>query len=139
MIRRPPRSTRTDTLVPYTTLFRSQPRRSGICRLALFDNRAPDAGDAVERILAPQSRRCMEPKLADRFALSGAHNHRAARSPRASSLPAHNLAQSFPLPGAVQLCPDRKHPLAPGLQVAFEALPQHARFCVKERANLDII
>src|SRR3546814_16107747 len=26
MIRRPPRSTRTDTLVPYTTLFRSQPR-----------------------------------------------------------------------------------------------------------------
>src|SRR3546814_16640152 len=30
MIRRPPRSTRTDTLFPYTTLFRSQvPRRFG--------------------------------------------------------------------------------------------------------------
>src|SRR3546814_11094406 len=28
MIRRPPRSTRTDTLFPYTTLFRSNPRRS---------------------------------------------------------------------------------------------------------------
>src|SRR3546814_6759328 len=28
MIRRPPRSTRTDTLVPYTTLFRSAMRRS---------------------------------------------------------------------------------------------------------------
>src|SRR3546814_10848225 len=28
MIRRPPRSTRTDTLFPYTTLFRSQRRRS---------------------------------------------------------------------------------------------------------------
>src|SRR3546814_5996062 len=28
MIRRPPRSTRTDTLFPYTTLFRSGPRRS---------------------------------------------------------------------------------------------------------------
>src|SRR3546814_7261681 len=27
MIRRPPRSTRTDTLFPYTTLFRSPPRR----------------------------------------------------------------------------------------------------------------
>src|SRR3546814_1777225 len=27
MIRRPPRSTRTDTLFPYTTLFRSSPRR----------------------------------------------------------------------------------------------------------------
>src|SRR3546814_10868727 len=29
MIRRPPISTRTDTLVPYTTLFRSRPARSG--------------------------------------------------------------------------------------------------------------
>src|SRR3546814_18215467 len=30
MIRRPPRATRTDTLFPYTTLFRSQHRISGI-------------------------------------------------------------------------------------------------------------
>src|SRR3546814_10982194 len=31
MIRRPPRSTRTDTLFPYTTLFRSPgPRRGGL-------------------------------------------------------------------------------------------------------------
>src|SRR3546814_15536756 len=29
MIRRPPRSTRTDTLFPYTTLFRSNSSRSG--------------------------------------------------------------------------------------------------------------
>src|SRR3546814_7551824 len=29
MIRRPPRSTRTDTLFPYTTLFRSRTKRSG--------------------------------------------------------------------------------------------------------------
>src|SRR3546814_2563874 len=29
MIRRPPRSTRTDTLFPYTTLFRSSARRAG--------------------------------------------------------------------------------------------------------------
>src|SRR3546814_2173003 len=29
MIRRPPRSTRTDTLFPYTTLFRSAHRRTG--------------------------------------------------------------------------------------------------------------
>src|SRR3546814_2877917 len=35
MIRRPPRSTRTDTLFPYTTLFRSRrcpPGRGGCCR-----------------------------------------------------------------------------------------------------------
>src|SRR3546814_8826822 len=32
MIRRPPRSTRTATLVPYTTLFRSRPLRPGAAR-----------------------------------------------------------------------------------------------------------
>src|SRR3546814_3687495 len=31
MIRRPPRSTRTDTLFPYTTLFRSEARRRRGC------------------------------------------------------------------------------------------------------------
>src|SRR3546814_16244921 len=30
MVRRPPRSTRTDTLFPYTTLFRSPARRRGV-------------------------------------------------------------------------------------------------------------
>src|SRR3546814_10706737 len=30
MIRRPPRSTRTDTLFPYTTLFRSLPKANGL-------------------------------------------------------------------------------------------------------------
>src|SRR3546814_11596111 len=32
MLRRPPRSTRTDTLFPYTTLFRSQPPRRCLCQ-----------------------------------------------------------------------------------------------------------
>src|SRR3546814_619763 len=31
MIRRPPRSTRTDTLFPYTTLFRSKPHTASTC------------------------------------------------------------------------------------------------------------
>src|SRR3546814_15537194 len=35
MIRRPPRSTRTDTLFPYTTLFRSLAARGGLRRGAL--------------------------------------------------------------------------------------------------------
>src|SRR3546814_2868906 len=34
MIRRPPRSTRTDTLFPYTTLFRSVPLRDEVVDLA---------------------------------------------------------------------------------------------------------
>src|SRR3546814_20601464 len=33
MIRRPPRSTRTDTLFPYTTLFRSEMERTGELRI----------------------------------------------------------------------------------------------------------
>src|SRR3546814_486689 len=40
MIRRPPRSTRTDTLFPYTTLFRSQ----------RTDHVKHDSGDPVGRI-----------------------------------------------------------------------------------------
>src|SRR3546814_3418877 len=41
MIRRPPRSTRTDTLFPYTTLFRSLLERCGVgSRLVSFDANA---------------------------------------------------------------------------------------------------
>src|SRR3546814_8954036 len=49
MIRRPPRSTRTDTLFPYTTLFRSARRRSR-SRLRLSRSAAlrADAGRADE-------------------------------------------------------------------------------------------
>src|SRR3546814_19621447 len=36
MIRRPPRSTRTDTLFPYTTLFRSQGRGSAANSLVCY-------------------------------------------------------------------------------------------------------
>src|SRR3546814_1452294 len=41
MIRRPPRSTRTDTLFPYTTLFRSGTSRA-VCRTLLPVARAPE-------------------------------------------------------------------------------------------------
>src|SRR3546814_13331753 len=40
MIRRPPRSTRTDTLFPYTTLFRSRKRHVGDDRHASHPHRA---------------------------------------------------------------------------------------------------
>src|SRR3546814_11882339 len=60
MIRRPPRSTRTDTLFPYTTLFRSEtppaarllpldrlgvPARGARLRKRLFGHRLADVGD----------------------------------------------------------------------------------------------
>src|SRR3546814_1616403 len=44
MIRRPPRSTRTDTLFPYTTLFRSQVDRRMV------------AGTEIDRVFEPQER-----------------------------------------------------------------------------------
>src|SRR3546814_10648135 len=41
MIRRPPRSTRTDTLFPYTTLFRSVIRRAGRNKLFVYPTYLP--------------------------------------------------------------------------------------------------
>src|SRR3546814_15039219 len=49
MIRRPPRSTRTDTLFPYTTLFRSQ----AVAVPHLF---GPQLGNRVQRTVPDQSR-----------------------------------------------------------------------------------
>src|SRR3546814_5803329 len=45
MIRRPPRSTRTDTLVPYTTLFRSVPRRQHHPYLRFTEHEAVAGGE----------------------------------------------------------------------------------------------
>src|SRR3546814_11664668 len=45
MIRRPPRSTRTDTLFPYTTLFRSDDR--GAAGLEPFENLPLRIGDRL--------------------------------------------------------------------------------------------
>src|SRR3546814_5807697 len=55
MIRRPPRSTRTDTLFPYTTLFRSlgclcRPRRGTASLRRAFGNQRPD-----QRKFAPEA------------------------------------------------------------------------------------
>src|SRR3546814_9478796 len=44
MIRRPPRSTRTDTLFPYTTLFRSRPDRT----VAVPDHNVPTTPDRAQ-------------------------------------------------------------------------------------------
>src|SRR3546814_3310409 len=50
MIRRPPRSTRTDTLFPYTTLFRSP----ALLRTALRDAAGPAAADDPAVVLLSQ-------------------------------------------------------------------------------------
>src|SRR3546814_3434722 len=68
MIRRPPRSTRTDTLFPYTTLFRSVGRRCGAGSwprvrpparledlLALAGRRRSAAAGGLERLREPEA------------------------------------------------------------------------------------
>src|SRR3546814_12318187 len=49
MIRRPPRSTRTDTLVPYTTRFRSIGRRQRSDVVDRFDQRHRAVGKLTQR------------------------------------------------------------------------------------------
>src|SRR3546814_4146645 len=55
MIRRPPRSTRTDTLLPYTTVFRSHPWRAAARRLSVADPRPGEEVGLVGRSGAGKS------------------------------------------------------------------------------------
>src|SRR3546814_9779351 len=59
MIRRPPRSTRTDTLFPYTTLFRSlRNKRAPVVKVhATSRNRAREETSRARRSDNPRSRR----------------------------------------------------------------------------------
>src|SRR3546814_7665656 len=54
MIRRPPRSTRTDTLFPYTTLFRSRVRHERMLDLGGGEPMARDVHDVVHAAQQPQ-------------------------------------------------------------------------------------
>src|SRR3546814_10695820 len=84
MIRRPPRSTRTDTLFPYTTLFRSLNLFDSGRRRAQVDIRKADYGELADnyRQTVLGAVRNVEDALANAAALSGQENelHRAARS-----------------------------------------------------------
>src|SRR3546814_7922908 len=79
MIRRPPRSTRTDTLFPYTTLFRSSNRSAGATRrgghvLALQDLDIP-AAQAFGKAALPV-------RAADHKQILYAHDQRRGASQR---------------------------------------------------------
>src|SRR3546814_14973585 len=76
MIRRPPRSTRTDTLFPYTTLFRSRAEREEALSLARIElenlaamlRSADEERVALERSLEPRRGRIMELQLQEQAA-----------------------------------------------------------------------
>src|SRR3546814_17442147 len=67
MIRRPPRTTRTDTLFPYTTLFRSEQEGIGHSQVTLRNGRRASTARAF---LKPAMKR---PNL---HVVTGAHTHR---------------------------------------------------------------
>src|SRR3546814_9845494 len=71
MIRRPPRSTRTDTLFPYTTLFRSE-----LGRARRDDGRAAAVGAHLDRADAGRRQAALRPQGA------GAGRRRRHRRPR---------------------------------------------------------
>src|SRR3546814_9532134 len=93
MIRRPPRSTRTDTLFPYTTLFRSQGGSVGLCKgcLAHFDGHQGRARPSVHvallrsalcrSLLLPPPRNGRGRRLG---AKAGRRNRRAAATAKSS-------------------------------------------------------
>src|SRR3546814_4569616 len=90
MLRRPPRSTRTDTLFPYTTLFRSPAQRHRGARRSFRRGRAPfgtarppvrarrDAASGTPRLAGqrPRTRQC---RTAARGSLTRYGGHRARR------------------------------------------------------------
>src|SRR3546814_1044598 len=72
MIRRPPRSTRTDTLFPYTTLFRSDRRRDHRAIHARLRGSCRHAGDSADG----QQQPCPSPASRCGFT----HTHAQVRS-----------------------------------------------------------
>src|SRR3546814_8088213 len=67
MIRRPPRSTLTDTLFPYTTLFRSKPRRRQIARLHPARPRRRARGNRQRRTLSRARGAGIDDRRGDRY------------------------------------------------------------------------
>src|SRR3546814_18533538 len=85
MIRRPPRSTRTDTLFPYTTLFRS-------CHDFFIRNRSVDAYARVSRVLPALD-------ISQVYCCSNTHGRNPAAYPArrtAADLPADRRADPSP-------------------------------------------
>src|SRR3546814_18149732 len=92
MVRRPPRSTRTDTLFPYTSLFRSPPRRDetdetfparhliGVEPFEVFDHRRLD-GVGVVAILKDGARQRIDIDAV--FGTFRRDNLRGGETPRA--------------------------------------------------------
>src|SRR3546814_13782618 len=103
MIRRPPRSTRTDTLFPYTTLFRSDQAYRGFLALELIDRADADA--------ARQAR----PQRVDLRVIGGDYDDVAGADRARGAV----LVGSAPLQEILDCRADRRHFLGSDLGIAF--------------------
>src|SRR3546814_1983643 len=81
MIRRPPRSTRTDTLFPYTTLFRSHPgqRQAGLLQRAPSRRHPAAIGGAVDGLRIAQVAEDASCGLGDEAVVGHWHHHQRKR------------------------------------------------------------
>src|SRR3546814_15741645 len=101
MIRRPPRSTRTDTLFPYTTLFRSPSLRR---RFQTYDNglqggcRGPQ-GNRTNQTILKTRKGVMKVDTAVLTVLSTAHIDGNAASSSVPCMPAPTRSSRLPEPG----------------------------------------
>src|SRR3546814_10977854 len=110
MIRRPPRSTRTDTLFPYTTLFRSRLAAADRSAVGIADLRvAVAAGGFAGQREVDRAVRVQRPRVpAVEFAQGGRHERGVVQAGRRIFLGA----------------PGPRAALAPG---RLEAFPSHVR------------
>src|SRR3546814_1563039 len=98
MIRRPPRSTRTDTLFPYTTLFRSEARGASLRagnRRFLVEDVVHAKAEVVVITKLPGQR---EVKIADRIETGNARLGRVTQTvdiDRAEVAPAHRCSEAI--------------------------------------------
>src|SRR3546814_9467236 len=103
MIRRPPRSTRTDTLFPYTTLFRSRSsgplpgRHRPCCILAIFPQHKPVMRLFRRLLLGLLALLLAIPGLYGLAALALAHIHGPAREPQsgAATVPVYLISNGW--------------------------------------------
>src|SRR3546814_8175238 len=134
MIRRPPRATRTDTLFPYTTLFRSLPRRAAGRR---WRRAAPADDPSGARPAFP----CLTPAHQEVPVASIAPNTEKDEAPRGVDCPGRGTNRApLPYPGPApppkqapdaQGNPARSEEHTYGLQSLMRT--SYAVFCLKKK------
>src|SRR3546814_13122159 len=91
MVRRPPRSTRTDTLCPYSTLFRSAAEQKRLDFEQQYLGRLPGTGSVSERMdAARQEMNDIESQLVQARSALAAMNGQLASTPSSLAMPGVN-------------------------------------------------